>query len=116
MTERTRDLVRGKKLRWTFADGPAKGSSFEHEFRGDGTVAYRSVDESSSGNADKKAKSEVADYGSALVADDVQAVSYRSENGYTLTVVLNFADKRMVGFASNSEEWFEQSGTFEVLD
>jgi hypothetical protein len=50
------------------------------------------------------------------VSDDVSVVSYRSKNGYTLTVALNFADHRMVAFASNSEQWFQQEGTFEVVD
>jgi hypothetical protein len=49
------------------------------------------------------------------VADDVWAVSYKGESGYTLTTILNFENKRLVSFASNDKEWFEQQGTFEVV-
>jgi hypothetical protein len=107
---KTADRVSGKTIRWVFTDGPAKGTHFEHVFAEDGSVTFRGVDEKS-GN-----KGEVAQYGSERVSDDVSVVSYRSKNGYTLTVVLNFADHQMVAFASNSEQWFQQKGTFEVVD
>jgi hypothetical protein len=41
-------------------------------------------------------------------------VSYLAASGYTLTVVLNFRDHRMVGFASSSKDWHPVQGTFEV--
>jgi len=45
------------------------------------------------------------------------AVSYQSpESGYTLTVVLNFNDHKMVGFASGASEWHPVKGTFKVLN
>ena len=48
-------------------------------------------------------------------ADDAYAVSYLSGSGYTLTVVLNFKDHTMVGFASNDKQWFPVKGTFETV-
>ena len=48
-------------------------------------------------------------------ADDAYAVSYLSGSGYTLTVVLNFKDGGMVGFASNDKQWFPVKGTFETV-
>jgi hypothetical protein len=50
------------------------------------------------------------------VADDVYAVSYLSTSGYTLTVILNFRDHRMVGFASGAKDWHPVQGTFEVVE
>ena len=35
--------VRGRTIRWTFADGPTAGTTFEHEFKHDGTVVFRTV-------------------------------------------------------------------------
>jgi hypothetical protein len=49
------------------------------------------------------------------VADDIYAVSYLAGSGYTLTVVLNFREKIMVGFASSSKDWHPVQGTFEVV-
>jgi hypothetical protein len=114
MAVKIRDRVRGKTIRWTFTDGPAKGSRFEHDFGDDGSVTYRTVDDRSDGSS--KGGGEKAKYGSAAVSDDVSVVSYRSDNGFTLTVVLNFDDGRMVAYASNDKQWFEQKGTFEVVD
>jgi hypothetical protein len=36
-------------------------------------------------------------------------------SGFTLTVVLNFRDHRVVGFASGAKEWFPVRGTLEVV-
>jgi hypothetical protein len=47
------------------------------------------------------------------VAQNAYAVSYLSASGYTLTVVLNFDDHRLVGFASSDKQWFPVKGSFE---
>jgi hypothetical protein len=44
-----------------------------------------------------------------------RTVSYLSGSGYTLTVVLNFKDGGMVGFASNDKQWFPVKGTCETV-
>ncbi|MBV8084447.1 MAG: MoaF N-terminal domain-containing protein [Chloroflexi bacterium] len=104
------DLVRGKTFRWTFEDGPTKGTTYEHTFGDDGVVRFHAVD----GKGGTPTESE-AHYGAATVSEDVCAVSYKGDQGFTLTAVLNFDDKRVVAFASNTEQWFEQQGTFEVV-
>jgi hypothetical protein len=55
------------------------------------------------------------EYGAMKVADGVYVVSYLAGSGYTLTVVLNFQEKRMVGFASGAKEWYPVQGTFDVV-
>lgn len=49
------------------------------------------------------------------VADEIYAVSYLAGSGFTLTVVLNFRDRSLVGFPSGAKEWFPVRGTFEVV-
>jgi hypothetical protein len=49
------------------------------------------------------------------VSDDVFVISYLAASGYALTVVLNFRNHRMIGFASNEEAWYRQQGTFTLL-
>jgi hypothetical protein len=49
------------------------------------------------------------------VAEDIYAVSCLAPSGFTLTVVLNFRDRRIAGFASGAKEWFPVRGTFEVV-
>jgi hypothetical protein len=44
----------------------------------------------------------------------VSVVSYLAASGFTLTVVLNFAEQSAIGFASNEKQLSEQHGTFEV--
>jgi hypothetical protein len=63
----------------------------------------------------QKGAKERPKYGALRVADDVYAVSYLAASGYTLTVVLNFHDHRMVGFASSAKDWHPLQGTFEVV-
>ena len=57
-----------------------------------------------------------ARYEVATVNDDVCAVSYLSESGYTLTSVLDFAAGTVVSFASNEKELVPQHGMFEVAE
>ncbi len=108
------DLVRGQTLRWTFTDGPTKGTTYEHRFGEDGVVHFHAVKKDVEAKSDRQAES-TAHYGAATISEDVCAVSYKGDAGYTLTTVLNFDDKHVVAFASNNEQWFEQQGTFEVV-
>ena len=120
------DPVRGKTMRWTFTDGPTAGSTYEHTFSKTGTVRFKPVGggpdaakpapkAAAKKKAAKPAKPESPKYAAMRAADDAYAVSYLSGSGYTLTVVLNFEDNTMVGFASNDKQWFPVKGTFETV-
>ena len=124
MVEPNDDPIRGKTHRWTFTDGPTAGKTYEHTFNKNGTVAFKEVGGAAEGKgaAKKKPAKKAAPpqkpdrprYAAVRAAHDVYAVSYRSGSGYTLTVVLNFEDHRLVGFASNDKEWYPLKGTFEA--
>lgn len=43
------------------------------------------------------------------------AVSYLAPSGFTLTVVLNLANRQLVGFASGKDQWHQLRGTVEVV-
>ena len=121
------DPVRGKTMRWRFTDGPTAGSTYEHTFSKSGTVRFKPVggrpeaakapakSAARKKKAAKRAKPESPKYAAMRAADDAYAVSYLSGSGYTLTVVLNFKDGGMVGFASNDKQWFPVKGTFETV-
>jgi hypothetical protein len=103
--------VRGKTIRLTWTEGPTKGTTHEHVFHQDGTVEWHDTKAvAKAGPAKERTK-----YGAIKVADDIFAVSYLAPSGYTLTVVLNFRDHKMVGFASGAKEWYPVQGTFEVV-
>lgn len=119
------DPVRGKTIRWTYEDGPMAGKSFVHTFGNDGMVTWRETggDEKttkppSNGKqkTSKPAPEAKAKYEVAPVNDDVCAVSYLSESGFTLTSVLDFASGTVVSFASNEKELVPQRGMFEVAE
>jgi hypothetical protein len=121
------DPLRGKTVRWTYDDGPMAGKSFEHNFGADGTVTWRET-----GGGDKGAKPPSngkekqaggkpgtpakAKYEVAPINEDVVAVSYLSESGFTLTSVLDFDSGTVVSFASNEKELIPQRGMFEVAE
>src|SRR5688500_1761099 len=90
-----------KTLRWSFEDGPMAGATFEHHFYADGTVSYRSVDDSDDAErADKsQAKDDRPKYRAFDIGEDLVLASYLGDSGYALTVALNFADGHLVGFA-----------------
>jgi MoaF N-terminal domain len=110
--------VRGKTIRLTWTEGPTKGTTYEHVFHQDGTVEWHDIapPKPQPGKPQKPAEpKEKPKYAAFRVTDDIYAVSYLAGSGYTLTVVLNFQDHRMVGFASGAKEWFPVQGTFEVV-
>jgi hypothetical protein len=114
--------VRGKAMQWTWTEGPTKGATHEHRFHDDGTVEWRAVggaaqQQNRAPKADGVPAQKAPKYAAMKAADGVVAVSYQSpESGYTLTVVLNFKDQQMVGFASGARDWYPVQGTFKVIN
>jgi molybdenum cofactor biosynthesis protein MoaF len=112
--------IRGRTIRLTWLEGPTKGTTHEHMFHEDGTVEWRDAGDPPKGRStDTQHKGtspkEKPEYAAIRVTDDVYAVSYLAASGYTLTVVLNFRDHNMVGFASSAKDWYPLRGTFEVM-
>jgi MoaF N-terminal domain len=108
------DEVNGKTLRLSWTDGPTKGTAQDHVFHHDGTVEWHSVKAGNRSEA-RHTDAEKPAYVDEKVADGVRMVSYLSQSGYTLTVVLNFADGSTVGVASNEKTWTPVHGRFEVI-
>jgi hypothetical protein len=106
--------IRGSTIRFTWTEGPTKGTTHEHVFHEDGTVEWRDAGAQKDRATNKAEKKEKPKYGAIRVADDIYVISYLA-SGYTLTVVLNFRDRRLAGFASSSKEWYPLHGTFEVV-
>lgn len=105
--------IRGTTMRWAWTEGPTKGMVHEHVFHDDGTVEWH---DAGSGPPMKPSK-ERPPYAAFEVTSEIFAVSYLSPaSGFTLTVVLNFATRQLVGVASGGKDWFPLRGTFEVVD
>lgn len=115
----TKRSLAGRRIRWTFQDGPMAGRTYEHTFFPNGTVTWRDVDGDGSApknDADSSGQEPVGvPYASFEVAPDVHLVSYLSDSGYTLTVTLNLETLQCSGVASNAEEWYPSTGTVEVI-
>ena len=109
-------------MQWTWTEGPTKGATHEHRFHDDGTVEWPAVGDAAqqqnrAPKADGVPAQKAPKYAAMKAADGVVAVSYQSpESGYTLTVVLNFKDQQMVGFASGARDWYPVQGTFKVIN
>lgn len=100
-----RDPIRGQSIVFTFADGPMAKKSVEHTIDEEGQVSFKMGEKST-----KAKKCEVAKIG-----DDVHAISYLGDSGYTLTVILDFSTNKLTAFSSNEKELGVQHGTFEVV-
>ena len=116
------DQVCGKTIRLSWADGPTKGTTQEHVFHKDGTVEWHSIETggkakpaTESGSAKPAKKPEKPHYAGVKITDDICMVSYLSQSGYTLTVVLNFSDGSTAAIASNEKDWLPARGSFEVM-
>ena len=103
--------IRGKTIRLTWTEGPTKGTVHEHVFHEDGTVEWHDA-KGPRGAASK----EKPVYAALKAADNVYAISYMAPaSGYTLTVVLNFQNGKILGFASSAKDWHPLQGTFELV-
>ena len=116
------DQVCGETIRLSWADGPTKGTTQEHVFYKDGTVEWHSIETggkskpaAESGGTKAAKKPEKPHYAGEKITDDICMVSYLSQSGYTLTVVLNFSDGSTVAVASNEKGWFPAHGNFQVM-
>jgi hypothetical protein len=107
--------IRGTTMRWAWNEGPTKGQVHEHIFHKDGTVEWREAGKASGAKGGSAGGTERPPYAAFEVTPEVYAVSYLAPSGFTLTVVLNFATRQLVGFASGKDQWFPVSGTFEVV-
>jgi len=101
----------GKKICWTFDDGPMPNTRIEHMFNEDGSVTWL-ITEGEYKGATRTEKS------SATVRVNAQTwvVSYLAASGHTLTIVLSLTDGRAIGFGSNDKSWEPLHGTFEILN
>ena len=102
----------GQTLRWKFEGGPTGDNGYEHTFFPDGTVTYRMLGADATAGAKKEApkKKSGVRYASFPVAPDMHLVSYLGDNGYTLTVLVDFKRARVHGFASSAKEWYPLAG------
>jgi hypothetical protein len=113
------DAIRGKTIRLKWTEGPTKGKTHEHVFHEDGTVEWHEpgggAKPSGAGSQKGASPKERPEYGATKVADEIYVVSYLAASGFTLTVVLNFRDRSVAGFASGAKDWFPVRGTLEVV-
>jgi hypothetical protein len=103
----------GRVFRLTFDGGPTAGKTYEHTFSEDGTVVFKEVGgkaQAAAGGADPGVK-----YAAFEITPQIILVSYLSTHGYTLTVAMNRASKKLHGFASNDKNWYPVEGTAEEV-
>ena len=108
-----KNALAGRTFNWTFNEGPTAGKTYEHTFSAAGTVVFKEVGGAAqAGSADSVPG---VRYASFEIAPQIHLVSYLSTHGYTLTVAMNLASKKLHGFASNDKEWHPLEGTVEVV-
>lgn len=104
----------GQTQRWKISNGPTADTIYEHTFNPDGTVVFKSVNGPAAVKPVAEAKPaqppEPIPYASFEVAPGLHLVSYLSNHGYTLTVLVNTQNRRLNGFASNETEWYPLEG------
>ena len=115
MADRKSPLA-GRVFRWTFAEGPTAGKTYEHTFNPDGTVIFKEAGGAATSGGDGGGGAMPgAKYVSFEIAPNIHLVSYLSSHGYTLTVAMDLDSKKFHGFASNDKEWYPLEGSVEVV-
>lgn len=104
--------VHGRTLRFTWTEGPTAGRTHEHRFHADGTVDWRSVEATAA--TEDASRNERPEYFAADVGTTASFVSYLSSSGFTLSVVLDFDTRTIVGVASNGRQWVPVRGRLEI--
>ena len=89
-----------------------KGKCVEHTFADDGVVRWKMLDDKGAPTQGGGGK---AKYEAQRLNADVYVVAYRTDDGYTLTSVLDFATGKLLSAASNEKELSLQHGTFEKV-
>jgi hypothetical protein len=108
------DCLRGRTIKFAWTQGPTEGKVHEHRFHDDGTVEWRAVDDRSAAGG-KPAAGERPEYFAADIGHDACFMSYLSQkSGFTLSLVLNFANRTILGVASNDKRWFRVRGWLEI--
>jgi len=108
------DCLRGRTIKFAWTQGPTEGKVHEHRFFDDGTVEWHALDDRSAGS-DKAATVERPEYFAADIGHDACFMSYLSQkSGFTLSLVLNFANRTILGVASNDKRWFRVRGWLEM--
>ncbi|MEO8485790.1 MAG: hypothetical protein ABI585_05565 [Betaproteobacteria bacterium] len=109
----TSSRVLERTLRFAWTVGPTRDQTHEHVFHDDGTVEWHAVERGaarpaspSRGEAPERPPNFATDVG-----EDASFVSYLSSSGFTLSVVLDFAARSIVGVASNDKQWIPVRGS-----
>jgi hypothetical protein len=100
------DSIRGTTIRWMFVEPPVAGMKFEHTFREDGTLVWRVLEGPGAGTSKEEKQ-----YATMKIANGVHVVSYLAASGHTLSVVVDFNTRRVIGFGSDNKEWHPMTGT-----
>lgn len=108
------DCLRGRTIKFAWTQGPTQGKVHEHRFHDDGTVEWRAVGDRPHAD-DKPAHAERPEYFAADLGHDACFMSYLSPtSGFTLSLVLNFANRTILGAASNDKQWTPVRGWLEI--
>jgi hypothetical protein len=105
--------VTGKTIRFSWKDGPTKGTTHEHVFHQDGTVEWHDLEKGA--GESKGSPAERPRFLDEEIASGIRLVSYQSRSGFTLTVALNSQNGVIAGVASNEKVWLPVHGSFEVV-
>ena len=98
-----RDSILGRTLRFKFSDGPMAKTSIDHTFDREGGVSWTIGGKSTKARACK----------TEAIRKDFRVISYLSDSGHTLTLILDFDNGTLLAISSNEAELGLSHGIFE---
>ena len=104
------DRFRGTTQRWTVDSGPLAGTRFDCAFNTDGSIDWRVVAGDLQGRAGR-----ARHFAQEAVRAQLFIVCFPMIDGETITITVDFASKRLVGFLMRRESAITMTGSLQIL-
>ena len=112
MIKDKKDLL-GKKITWTWLQGNFESSSYNNIIYQDGSIYWKGLSGKEKGTEITVSKDKTL---IKKVADGIFLLSwFEGKDGYTVTNLLNFKNKSMIGVVSNKGTWSPSRGKINAI-
>ncbi len=102
----------GKTIQHTWTEGAFAGGSFKNTYHSDNSVSLECV-----AGVMKGTKAEQKNYSARVISKDLWLMSWLEESGYSVSIVFDFANKKVTGTISKpAGEFYPVSGTIDIIN
>lgn len=102
----------GKTIQHTWTEGAFSGGSFKNTYHSNNSVSLECV-----AGVMKGTKAEQKNYSARFISKDLWLMSWLEDSGYSVSIVFDFANKKVTGTISKpAGEFYPVSGTIDIIN